>query len=141
MNRVPNLTLKEFKKLVRITPMLSSDVIITNDKGEFLLEMRTYPPYVGLWHIPGGFVGYDERLVDTAKRKALQETGLKVKVLRYVGYYDDPKQDSRGRVITMTFLARKTGGKLNPDGLRWFRKMPKDIIPFQRKELKDAGFS
>jgi ADP-ribose pyrophosphatase YjhB (NUDIX family) len=79
-------------------------------------------------------------LADAAKRKARQETGLKVKVLKYVGYYDDPRIDPRGSLIIHSFLARPTGGKLKKDGLEWFKKAPKGMgFKFQIKELKDAG--
>ncbi len=140
MLRVPHLPMKEFKRLLKITPMICVDVVIVNGKGEFLLEKRTYPPHTGSWHLPGGFVGYKERLADAAKRKALQETGLKVKVLKYVGYYDDPRIDPRGSLIIHFFLARPTGGKLKKDGLEWFKKAPKGMgFKFQIKELKDAG--
>lgn len=158
MLRVPHLPMKEFKRLLKITPMICVDVVIVNGKGEFLLEKRTYPPHTGSWHLPGGFVGYKERLADAAKRKARQETGLKVKVLKYVGYYDDPRLDPRGSLIIHSFLARPTGGsetskvsrrgnpkrvssgKLKKDGLEWFKKAPKGMgFKFQIKELKDAG--
>lgn len=140
MLRVPNLPLKEFKRLLKITPMICVDVIIVNGKGEFLLEKRTYPPQIGTWHLPGGFMAYGERLEETAKRKALQETGLKIKILKYNGVYDDPKQDSRGRLIVHSFIAKPIGGKLKKDGLKWFKRIPKNTFTFQRGELKDAGF-
>jgi len=141
MQRVPHLPLKEFKRLLKITPMAAVDVAIVNGKGEFLLEKRACPPRKGKWHLPGGFVGYSERLVDTAKRKALEETGLKIKVKKYVGYYDDPKLDSRGRIIVHAFLAEPAGsGKLKKDGLKWFKRVPKNMgFKFQIKELRDAG--
>lgn len=137
MKRVPNLPMKEFKRLLKIAPVLAVDVIIVKG-GSFLLEKRTYPPYTGRWHVPGGIVGYAERLTTAAKRKALQETGLKVGGLKYVGYYDDPKLDPRGRIVVHTFTARPIGGKLKKDGLVWFKKVPSNIIPFNRNELKDA---
>lgn len=142
MLRVPNLPEKEFKKLLKITPMIAVDIIIVNGKGEFLLEKRTYPPHTGSWHLPGGFMGYGERLADTAKRKSFQETGLKVGIMKYVGVYDKFGQDSRGHVVVHSFIARPAGGKLKKDGLKWFKKIPTGIgFKFQVKELKNAGFS
>jgi len=125
---------------LKITPMMCVDAIIVNGKGEFLLEKRTYPPYVGTWHLPGGFTAYRERLADTAKRKAFQETGLKIKILNYNGVYDDPKQDPRGSIIVHSFVAKPVKGKLKKDELKWFRRIPKDTMPFQKKELRNAGF-
>jgi len=140
MKRTPNLPKREFKRLLKMVPFVCVDAVIKNGKGEFLLEKRTYPPYTGRWHVPGGFIGYNERLADVAKRKALQETGLKIKVKKYTGCYDDPKLDPRGRIIVHAFLAEPIGGKLKKDGLKWFKRIPRNIIPFQRKELRDAGF-
>jgi len=140
MLRMPNLPLDEFNRILRVAPTLAVDVLIVNDKREFLLEKRTYPPKTGCWHIPGGFVGYNERLVDTAKRKALEETGLRIKVGKYLGYYDDPKQDSRGFIVVHAFTAKPIGGKLKEPGLKWFKTMPKWMGFFhQVKELKAAG--
>lgn len=141
MRRVPNLTLSQFNSLLEITPMITVDAIIADGKGRVLLEKRAYPPFKGFWHLPGGFSGYKEKLTDAVKRKTRQETGLKIKVIKYVGYYDDPRQDPRGSIIDHAFLAKAIGGKLKMDGLRWFDKVPKNTVPFQRKILKDAGFS
>jgi ADP-ribose pyrophosphatase YjhB (NUDIX family) len=140
MLRVPNLPEKEFRKLLKITPMIGVDVIIVNSKGEFLLEKRTYPPKTGCWHLPGGFTAYKERLADTAVRKAREETGLKVKVLKFVGYYDDPKLDPRGSIIVFAFTAKPMGGKMKEEGLKWFKNMPGNMgFKHQIKALKGAG--
>lgn len=141
LKRAPNIPEREFKRLLKMVPFLCVDIVIVNKKGEFLLSKRTYPPKTGCWHVPGGFVGYNERLIDTAKRKALEETGLKIKIKKYLGYYDDPKQDSRGHVIVHAFLAKAVGGKLkNDSGLKWFKKRPKGMsFPFQVRQLKAAG--
>ncbi len=138
--RMPNLPKKDFERILKIAPTLAVDIVIVNGRGEFLLEKRTYPPKTGCWHIPGGFVGYDERLVDTAKRKTLEETGLRIRVEKYLGYYDDPRQDSRGYIVVHAFVARPVGGKLKHGGLKWFKTKPKWMgFPHQLKELKDAG--
>lgn len=140
MLRMPDLPVKEFNRILKVAPTLAVDVVIVNNKREFLLEKRTYPPKTGSWHIPGGFVGYNERLVDTAKRKAIEETGLRIKVEKYLGYYDDPKQDSRGFIVVHAFVVRPIGGRLKEPGLRWFKTVPKWMgFPHHLKELKDAG--
>lgn len=129
--------------VMKNVPVMTVDCIIVN-RGRVLLLKRAIPPKTGYWHIPGGFVLKNERVRDTVKREAKEETSLDVKIKRFVGFYDDPKRDSRGHVITFAFLCKPVRGKLktNYEGseLKYFKKLPKKIGFDHRKILKDVGF-
>jgi len=58
-------------------------LFIFNPSGQVaLIRKHGYPP--GAWRAPGGGVAMGEELVDGAMREALEETGLTVRVVRYL---------------------------------------------------------
>jgi len=61
----------------------------------------------GKWALPGGLVGDDEDLPDTAVRIVKRETGLTIPKsdLIHVGAYGRPGRDSRFRAISIAFAA------------------------------------
>ena len=82
-------------------------VVFCRESGEWelLLIRRGDEPYKGCWALPGGFMNMDETFEDCARRELEEETTMKVDGLRFVGLYDDPDRDPRGRVVTAAFLA------------------------------------
>lgn len=76
------------------------------DQNKLLLIRRGHNPGKGLWALPGGFLNYDERIVDGAIREARKETGLVLKKDDIIGYriFDNPSRSIRGRTITNAFL-------------------------------------
>lgn len=73
-------------------PILCVDVVIKNLKGEYLLLKRLNPPRKNQWWVVGGRVLKGEELEKAAIRKVKEETGLKVKGVRPVGYYEEVYQ-------------------------------------------------
>jgi colanic acid biosynthesis protein WcaH len=47
---------EDFATVVRSTPLISIDLIVENESGEFLLGKRTNRPAQGYWFVPGGRV-------------------------------------------------------------------------------------
>jgi len=110
-------------------PMVTVDVIIftvLDDNLRVLLIKRNVEPAKGAWALPGGFVHIDESLEDAAKRELEEETGVKDVYLEQLYSFGDPKRDSRGRVITITYFAliRAEGQNLRGGGdvseAKWF---------------------
>ena len=58
--------------------------------GRVLLVRRALDPAKGCWDVPGGFLHADEHPEDGAKREALEETGLTVRLTGLFGIYIDP---------------------------------------------------
>jgi len=80
------------------------------ENGKFngvVLVERKNPPFG--WALPGGFAEYGESLEDCVKRECLEETGLKVKILRQLHTYSDPKRDPRVHTVSTVFLCRASG--------------------------------
>lgn len=58
-------------------------LFILNPAGQLILiRKHAYPP--GAWRAPGGGVDVGEELAEGAAREALEETGLHVRVTRYL---------------------------------------------------------
>ena len=80
------------------------------EKGKFkgiILVERKNPPYG--WALPGGFTEYGESPEDCVKRECMEETGLKVKIIKQLHTYSDPKRDPRVHTISTVFLCRASG--------------------------------
>jgi 8-oxo-dGTP diphosphatase len=118
------------------------DGVVEKNRSVLLLK-REITPFVGCWVLPGGAVRNSEKLVDAVKREVKEETGLKVKVVKYIGYYDNPKRDPRRRDITHAFICESVGGKLKGSfegrKLKWFKKLPKKMGFDHRKIIEDSG--
>ena len=106
MKKVKWIPEKEYLKIFKRVPRATVDVIVFNGRGEVLLAKRDIPPHKGSWHIPGGMVAYGERVAQAAVRKIKEETGLKIKLQRLVGFWDSPKRTPRVHDITLVFVGK-----------------------------------
>ena len=88
-------------------PFPTVDIIIEIPRRGIVLIKRKNKPFG--WAIPGGFVDYGETLEEAAVREAVEETGLKVELVRQWHTYSDPKRDPRHHTITTVFIARADG--------------------------------
>ena len=89
---------------------VGAGVTIERD-GELLLVRRRHEPFQGAWNLPAGYCEVDEAPEETARREALEETGLQTEIDGIVGvfYFDD---DPRGNGILIAYRAKVTGGLL-----------------------------
>jgi 8-oxo-dGTP diphosphatase len=110
-------------------PRITVDVVIfALHDGDLrvLLVRRRWPPYEGMWAIPGGFVGRDEALEAAALRKLEEETGLADVYLEQLYTFGDPDRDPRDRVITVAYFAVIPASSIVPgaaqdeDRVRWW---------------------
>ena len=91
-------------------PIPAAGAIIEKD-GKILLVKRKFPPRVGDWCFPAGFMEYEESPVECCIREIKEETGLDINISRmfwnYAGH-DDP----RSHAMLALYLAEVTGGNL-----------------------------
>lgn len=93
-------------------PIPAAGAILMKD-DRLLLVKRKYPPGVGDWCIPAGFMEYDESPVQCCIREIKEETGLDIKIEKLFWNYragDDP----RSMVVLILYLAEIVDGNLAP---------------------------
>ena len=78
---------------IRVILMVVDTVIYTNT--EVLMIKRKHPPFAGHWALPGGFIDPGETPKQAAMRELVEETGLEVSALNFVGEYKTPGRDPR----------------------------------------------
>lgn len=112
------------------------------ERRKILLIKRGNAPFKGRWAFPGGFIEQNETAEQGTVREMEEETGVKVKIVKLVGIYSDPKRDPR-KVISAAFLVKQIGGGIRAGDdakeARWFDldKLPK-LASDHKKILKDA---
>lgn len=123
--------------------LVTTDAVVIHS-GHILLVRRRARPGKGLWALPGGFVGQDERIRDAVIRELRDETRLKVPApvlsgsIRASRVFDHPHRSLRGRAISHAFLIellptqdglpRVRGGD-DAERAQWF-----PLFEFQRME-------
>lgn len=68
----------EFAEVVRLTPLVAIDLIVTLPEGRALLGRRTNEPAKGVLFVPGSRVTKNERLAEAFGRIAREELGLEL---------------------------------------------------------------
>lgn len=123
------------------TPKIMVDVVIPSKEGVVLIR-RGSEPYEGMWALPGGFVEVGETAENAAVREAKEETNLDVELERLVGVYSEPDRDPRGHNVSVTFLARVTGGDpeaaTDADEVSVFDPSEVELAFDHRKIIEDA---
>jgi len=94
-------------------PVPTVDIIIELSDNRIVIIERKNPPFG--WALPGGFVDYGETLEDAARREAMEETGLKVELVRQLHTYSEPSRDPRQHTISTVFVARADGDPVAGD--------------------------
>jgi 8-oxo-dGTP diphosphatase len=104
----------------------TAGALVIDDEGRVLLARRAAEPDVGRWDIPGGFLEEDEHPIDGLKRELLEETGLDVEPIEFLGaWMDHYGGDSDAEAtLNLYWTARALSGEPQAaddvDDLRWF---------------------
>lgn len=86
---------------------------VVEEDGRVLLVRRKFPPKVGAWTLPAGFLEYRETPTACAEREVAEETGLLATVESLFGVYaghDDPRQTA----VLILYRMTVKGGRLAP---------------------------
>jgi ADP-ribose pyrophosphatase YjhB (NUDIX family) len=136
---------KLYREIQRSIPILCVDVVVECGGGVLLMKRKNYPAKNKFW-IPGGRLKLGEGLKKFAVEKVKEETGLDVRIKKFIGVYSlifkkgffgFPVHD-----ITICFLAKKIGGKLKIDEDHSkaiiVKKLPKSLDWYPRKVIHDS---
>lgn len=145
-NKIPE---ELYKKILENMPVFCVDVIIVKDKKVLLVKRRD-EPCKGQWWVPGGRVYKNEKTEDAAIRKAKEETGLDVEIVRRVGFYEIMIKEAAFGVRTGThnpvvvyLLKPKSNQEIHVDetssNYKWIDHIEEDLHDYLKKILKDSG--
>lgn len=73
-----------------------------------VLVRRAIEPGYGLWTFPGGYVEIDESVEEAAVREAAEETGVQIRLERFLNVYSFPVS----KVVLLVYVAQIQGGVL-----------------------------
>jgi 8-oxo-dGTP diphosphatase len=81
-------------------PMIGIGVLIWRG-DQLLLGKRISEEQSVCWQFPGGHLEEDESVIECASREVAEETGLKVKALRHLGFTDEVFSVSHRQYVTL----------------------------------------
>jgi len=119
----------------------TSVLIINRDK--VLLAKRGIEPFKGKYDIVGGFLKYGEDPIKGVLRETMEETGLKVKIIDFLGIYMDTYGKEGKQTLNINYVGKIIDGKMKASddvaSLKWFpiNKLPKPAFKNQIKAFKD----
>jgi len=113
--------------------------VLIEDGNRVLLGQRAVEPAKGMWDILGGFIDAGETAEAAVHREVLEETGLEVRIARYLGAYPDTYGPRQLPTLNLGFVAVVRGGTLRAASdvgeVRWFApdEIPAELaFPHQR---------
>lgn len=142
MKKVRKSSKEDYNKFRRYFVFSCVDLLIF-DNDSVLLTKRTQNPHKGFWHLPGTIIRKDEKMNDAVKRAAKNELDLKIKILDYLGVYENLNNFRHD--LSHAFIVSRISGKIKTDfqsnDLKFFEKIPKDTVPHHKKMIEDFRLS
>lgn len=141
-----------FMAVSALVPIVNVDLLVYNDKGQFLLTWRNDPHCGQGWHVPGGCIRFREKAHHRVKKVAMNELGISdltiepepIKVFEFeiTDKRNISNQNERSHFITLVYKCYVPDSYvINNHGLcehevgyiKWFDKLPKDFLEIQDK--------
>ena len=119
----------------------ASMLIIKKDK--VLLAKRDVAPFKGQYDIVGGFLKYGEHPDAGVLRETVEETGLKVRIIKMLGVYMDTYGKGGRRILNFYYVGEIISGRIKAQDdvaeLEWFPidKPPRPAFKSQVRVFKD----
>lgn len=139
-----------FLQISSLVPIVNVDLLVYNDKGQFLLTKRDDPHCGKGWHVPGGCIRFKETCEERIRKVAQKELGINqlsiekepIKVFEIIEHEHRPikNQNERAHFITLAYkcfvdesYVINNGNLAEEDAgfIKWFDKLPDDLLKIQ----------
>ncbi|MDP2091333.1 MAG: NUDIX domain-containing protein [Candidatus Gracilibacteria bacterium] len=90
------------------SPILATDVVVFNirkGKLKVLLIKMNKEPFVGLWALPGGFIGEKELCLDAAHRILYEASSVSDLYIEQLKVFDAIDRDPKARIVSIAHMA------------------------------------
>ncbi len=111
----------------------TASVLILRDR-RLLLARRNAEPHKGEYDVVGGFLKYGEDPLAGALRETLEETGLEVHILGFLGVYMDRYGRNGKHTLNFYYVGSIKSGRIRP------QDDVAELIWFPLDELPDTAF-
>ncbi len=128
-------------------PKVGVGVIVLKD-SKVLFQKRIGAHGEGTWSFPGGHLEFNESFEECAKRETMEETGVSIKNVRFIGLTNDVHKTEGKHYVTIFMLSELDSGEpsiIEPDKtekIEWrdWEDMPTPLfLPIER--LLEQGYS
>lgn len=125
-------------------PAVTADIIVlktVNNQQFVLLIERKFPPFKGMWALPGGFMNMDETLEEAALRELEEETGISGVILEQFHTFSSIDRDPRHRTITTVFIGHINDNTIELEAgddaanVNWFASDKLPPLAFDHEEV------
>ena len=101
-------------------------------EGRLLLYRRLRAPEAGSWNIVGGKVDHMERAIDSARREAEEESGLRIGAVELLCISEQIIEDERQHWLSLIYVTEDFSGEarvMEPEKLPEFGWFALDDLP------------
>ena len=101
-------------------------------EGKLLLYRRLRAPEAGSWNIVGGKIDHMERAIDSARREAQEETGLRIGTIDLLCISEQIIEEERQHWLSLIYVTEDFAGEarvMEPEKLPEFGWFPLDALP------------
>ena len=127
-----------------VTPFLAVDCVAFNSMSKILVIKRKFPPFKGMFALPGGFVDVGEKVEDACRREMREETCVDVDRLYLFGVFSDPGRDPRGHTVSIAFatLLNKVSPVAGDDAseVKWLSDWSNTTFAFDHKKIIQEAY-
>ncbi len=125
-------------------PAVTTDAVVftvRDGRLEVLLIQRRHEPYARRWAFPGGFLDYEEDLLDCARRELEEETGVSGVELEQFHAAGTPGRDPRERNISILHMGLVRPDEVTPvaaddaGAVGWFDARRPPPLAFDHEDL------
>ncbi|MFH0808039.1 MAG: NUDIX domain-containing protein [archaeon] len=140
---------EKYKEILELMPIACVDLVIFYC-GKIFLAKRINEPVKGQWFLPGGRIMKNEKLNDVVMRKAKEETGLDVKIIKPLMFDETMFNESsmKGVVsgvhtVNLVYLVEAKNNKVKLDAqnseYKWIDIIDENWHPYVKRAISSSG--